>query len=78
MRERLQQNQIAEKPATAAERLIRELPRDQALGLRLIALARAAAAVHMSEMAAGTAGFGDRAPLNGSQARGLLSGKAVR
>lgn len=38
----------------AADMLTRDLPRDQALGLRLIAMARAAAAMHMTEAATGT------------------------
>lgn len=37
----------------AADLLTRDLPRDQALGLRLIAMARAAAAMHMAETATG-------------------------
>jgi len=35
--------------ALVPQSLIDSLPRDQALGLRLIALARAAAAMHMAE-----------------------------
>lgn len=35
----------------AASTLTLDLPRDQALGLRLIAIARAAAAMHMTESA---------------------------
>lgn len=38
----------------ATDLLTRDLPRDQALGLRLIALARAAAAMHMAEAVTGT------------------------
>ncbi len=34
----------------AAALLTRDLPRDQALGLRLLAMARAAAAMHMAEV----------------------------
>lgn len=37
----------ADSAAAIAARLVNNLPADQALGLRLIALARAAAAVHM-------------------------------
>lgn len=34
-----------------AQALVRHVPRDQALGLRLVALAEAAAAMHMGEVA---------------------------
>lgn len=37
--------------AAAARRLAAALPRDQALGLRLMSLARAASAMHMAEAA---------------------------
>ena len=40
----------------AAALLTRDLPRDQALGLRLLAMARAAAAVHMGQAVMGDAG----------------------
>jgi len=40
----------ADSAAEIAGRLVGQLPADQALGLRLIALARAAAAVHMASI----------------------------
>lgn len=42
----------------AAAAVTRDLPRDQALGLRLLALARAAAGVHMAAAAVGDGGAG--------------------
>jgi hypothetical protein len=41
-----------------ADALTRDLPRDQALGLRLLALARAAAGIHMAHLAMATPGAG--------------------
>lgn len=40
----------------AAHAISRDLPRDQALGLRLIALAKAAAGMHMGQVALGASG----------------------
>ena len=58
-------------PTLAAESLVGGLPRDQALGLRLIALARTAAAMHMSELAAGQPPSPEAAALSATQAAGL-------
>lgn len=41
----------ADSAADVADKLVGHLPADQALGLRLVALARAAAAVHMASNA---------------------------
>jgi hypothetical protein len=47
-------------PPAAAAALTRGLPRDQALGLRLMAMARAAAGVHLGRVALGDAGAGNQ------------------
>ena len=54
----------ADSAADVAGKLVAHLPTDQALGLRLIALARAAAAVHMASNA--------MPDLRHSQAAGLI------
>jgi len=41
---------ITEDSASIPAALLERVPRDQALGLRLIALARAAAALHMAQI----------------------------
>ncbi|HMN40145.1 MAG TPA: hypothetical protein PKE29_04820 [Phycisphaerales bacterium] len=61
----------------AAALLTRDLPRDQALGLRLLAMARAAAAMHMGQaVLEGGADSGDDAQ-DGERMRQLLRSQAA-
>lgn len=64
-------------PCATAARLTSDLPADQALGLRLIALARAAAAIHLNQGFATTARppceTGSAIGLRQTQAAGLLA-----
>lgn len=55
-----------------ASRLLADLPHDQAIGLRLIALARAAAAVHLAQQSAPDRHDPLETPLDHSQASNLL------
>jgi hypothetical protein len=63
--------------ARAAAAAVADLPRDQALGLRLICLARAAAAVHMAQACAPErtpcAPALPPIPVGSTQAAGLLA-----
>lgn len=54
----------------AAAGLVAHMPRDQALGLRLIALARAAAAAHMAEA---VYPYADAPPIGTTQAARLAA-----
>lgn len=75
--EALREPGISEDIARAAAAAVAELPRDQALGLRLICLARAAAAVHMAQACAPErtpcASPRQPVPLSSTQAAGLLA-----
>jgi hypothetical protein len=51
----------------AAALLTRDLPRDQALGLRLMAMARAAAALHMGQAVMGPDGGAGASPMDDAQ-----------
>jgi hypothetical protein len=82
----VQLNPSFDVSSDAATLLTRDLPRDQALGLRLLAMARAAAAVHMGQAVYGDGGASvdtnaqdaDRMrQLLRSQAAGLIGGVAA-
>ena len=59
---------IPDDSAAIAAAVLADMPRDQALGLRLIALARAAAALHMAHISpAATENMGSLLPESGGQ-----------
>ena len=59
---------ISEQAASIPAAVLERVPRDQALGLRLIALARAAAALHMAQVSRGPVGRADASdPESGDQ-----------
>jgi len=59
---------IPDESAPIPAALLERVPRDQALGLRLIALARAAAALHMAQISStGVENLGSMTPESGGQ-----------